>query len=272
MGLISFLFPWFRQGRPIRLNRVLITGASSGIGRALALAFAEQETKLILNARREDLLRELAAEIGKLGSQAAICAGDISEPATRDNLLAAARESFGGLDILINNAGIGAQGRFADADEERLRKIMEVNFFAATELTRHAIPMLRQGVQGVIVNIASILGRRGIPFHSEYCASKFALAGWSEALRAEVAPLGLNVLLVNPGTTETEFKNKLIARQGEMPWVELKGVSAETVAKETLRAIRRRKREIIPSRAGRWLLRANRWIPRLVDDWLARRG
>src|SRR5204862_1887651 len=112
---------------------------------------------------------------------------------------------FGGLDALVNNAGIGALGRFDQADEARLRQVMEVNFFAPAEFVREALPHLKAGNRPIVVNIGSVLGHRAVPEKSEYCASKFALHGFSDALRAELAPLGIDVLLVSPSTTTSEF-------------------------------------------------------------------
>jgi short-subunit dehydrogenase len=258
--------------RTLQDRRALVTGASGGIGRALALELARRGAHLVLVARREEKLRALATEIENLGRRAVIVAGDITEAATRARALAAARDELGGLDLLVNNAGVSAHGRFHEAAPERLRTIMEVNFFAAAELTRAAAPLLQQGRRPMVVNIGSILGHRGIPHNSEYCASKFALRGWSEALRAEFSKLGIDLLLVSPGTTDTEFFDHLIDKRGEVPWTQEKGVPAETVARATVRAIERGRREIIPSRRGRLLTRLSRFLPGLLDRVMARYG
>lgn len=258
--------------RSLQNARALVTGASSGIGRALALELARSGVDLVLVARREAKLIELAAEIERLGRRAIRVVGDITLPETRDAALSAAREELGGLDLLINNAGVSAHGRFQTATPERLRAIMETNFFAAAELIRQSLPLLEQGRQPMVVNIGSILGHRGIPYNSEYCASKFALQGLSEALRAEFKPLGIDLLVVSPGTTDTEFFEHLIDKQGEMPWAQQKGVSAEVVARRTVRAIAAGKQEIIPSLRGWGLVLLNRLFPRTVDRMMARYG
>src|SRR5262249_3368429 len=152
----------------------------------------------------------LAAAIRERGGEAIPVPTDLADPAQRARLVETALTSLGGLDILINNAGVGAMGWFAEANEERLRRIFEVNFFSATELTRLALPPLGKGNRPMIVNVSSVIGRRGIPGCTEYCASKFALAGWSESLRAELAPVGIHVLLVSPGHIKTEFRANLI--------------------------------------------------------------
>ncbi len=167
--------------------------------------------------------------------------------------------------MLVNNAGTSAHGRFADSDEATLRQVMEVNFFAATELTRLALSLLRLGRRPAIVNIGSILGHRGVPLNSEYAASKFALRGWSESLRAELAAESIDVLLVSPGTTDTEFFDHLVAKRADLPWANSKGIPAAVVAEQTVRALERGRREIFPNWRGRALVIANRLFPGLVD-------
>ena len=164
--------------------------------------------------------RKLPQQIAQLGRRAVCVAGDVTDPAARQRALDAARDELGGLDILINNAGVAAHGRFADADPGRLRPIMEVNFFAPVEFIREALPLLRDGRQPIVVNIGSILGHRGCPHKSEYSASKFALHGFSEAVRPELARLGIDVLVVAPGPTESEHFDTLLEDKGELPWGE----------------------------------------------------
>ena len=261
-------------------KRAIVTGASSGIGRELAVQLARQGVSLLLVARREEALQTLREELESIASEnsaaerfiIAIVSGDITEESVRAEILVAAKEKLGGLDMLINNAGTSAHGRFASASEEILRRIMEVNFFSAAELTRSALPMLQKGNHPIVVNIGSILGRRGAPHNSEYCASKFALAGWSEAIRPELNKLGIDLLLVNPGTTETEFFDHVLATQGKTPWPKQKGVPVKLVARAVVRAIRKGKQEIIPSWKGRSLVWLNRLSPRLVDKLMRKWG
>jgi short-subunit dehydrogenase len=258
--------------RIIKGCRVLITGASSGIGRALALELARQGAKLVLNARRRERLEALAGEIAALGGEAELAAGDVTLGEVRHAALAAAQQRFAGLDALVNNAGIGAWGRFDSAAPDRLRRVMEVNFFALVEMTREALPVLRKGRQPIVVNVASILGHRAVPRSSEYCASKFAVRGFSESLRAELAGQGMDLLVVSPGTTESEFVGNLIEKQSEMGWPEQPGVPAEFVAAQTVRAMRLGLHEIIPNRRGRLLVWLNRLTPGFLDRWMARYG
>jgi len=251
---------------------VLVTGASSGIGRALALQLAEQGARVVALARREERLAELQQQAEPARGSVQSVAGDITDAETRGRCLAVCRDKLGGLDALVNNAGISAQGRFEEASPDRLRRIMDVNFFAAVELTREALPLLREGRRPIIVNIGSIIGHRGIPFNSEYCASKFALRGFSEALRSELVPRGIDVLLVSPGTTATEFFDNLLEKQTEMPWAQGDGVPPERVARATIRAMERGRREIIPSGKGRMLVWLNRLAPGVLDRVLQRYG
>ncbi len=259
--------------RSLTNRRVLLTGASSGIGRALALQLAPVGAKLMLLARRETPLLELAEELKRLGAASAEpIVGDVTDPNLRTAVTDRIRNNWGGLDLLINNAGVSAHRRFDSSSTEVLRKIMEVNFFGATELLRETLPLLKTGEDPLLVNIGSILGHRGVPSNSEYCASKFALRGWSEAIRPELAREGIGLLLVSPGTTDTEFFEHLLAKNEQLPWGKQQGVPAEKVATQIISAIERRQHEIFPNWRGKMLELLNRLSPRLVDRIMKRYG
>ena len=196
--------------------------------------------------------------------------GDITDPATRQRAIDAAQSKLGGLDILVNNAGVGATGLFEDAKPERVRRVMEVNFFSLVEMTRLALPALRQGVKPMVVNVSSILGHRGVPYNSEYCASKFAVHGFSESIRTELTRHGIGVLIVSPGTTETEFFDRVIDSTAQPKWPQHRPVSAAEVARQIVRAMQSGRHEIIPYRLGRILCWLNRLSPRLVDRIMER--
>ncbi|QDU57276.1 SDR family oxidoreductase [Aeoliella mucimassa] len=249
--------------------RALVTGASGGIGRALAIELARRGARLLLMARNAERLAEVAAECQTAGGEAHIVAGDVTQSSDRLAALAAATEHYGGLDLLVNNAGVTSSGDFAGSSPEIMRSIFEVNYFAATELTREAIPLLREGNTPMIVNIGSILGHRAIPLTGEYCASKFALTGWTQSLRAELASQGIDVLLVSPGTTNTEFHQNVVKGRSKLPWAGMKGVSAEHVARAAVQAIARGKHEIVPNWRGWWMLVAHRLAPTLLDHVMA---
>lgn len=258
------------QRRKLQGSRILITGASQGIGRAMALAAAQRGARVLVAARSESLLNELTAEIRKAGGTVEPVIADVTNAEDRQKLVDAAQRAFGGLDILVNNAGIGATGQFAEAAEERLRKIFEVNFFGVTETIRLFIPMLKQGVKPAIVNISSIAGKRGIPSRSEYSASKFAIQGFSEALRAELAKDDVDVLVVNPGLTQTNFSQNMLEQKARVKLDHLRGMTAEQAADATLRAIEKGKNEVTLTFKGKLLVWFSRWFPRLTD-WIIRR-
>jgi len=256
--------------RTIAGSRSLVTGASGGIGRAIALELGRLGARVVALARREEPLQTLADAIRAAGGEAEAVVGDVTDPAVRRAALERAQQRFGGLDVLVNNAGVGALGRFEHAEPDVLRRLFEVNFFAAAEMIREALPLLKQGRKPIVVNVSSILGHRGLPRMSEYCATKFALAGLSEALRAEFVPQGIDMLVVSPGTTESEFFDHVVDKHGGAPWPRKHAVPAEAVARATVKAIRRGSHEIIPNNLGRLLCWANRISPWLVDQFMAR--
>ena len=256
--------------RSIQGLRGLITGASSGIGDELARQLAAAGADLLITARRQAPLDALIDETSGLAGRVTAVAGDVTDPDHRERLIDAARNRWGGLDLLVNNAGVGAIGPFSQAGPERLRRLFEVNFFAPVELMRTALPLLRAGRTPVIVNIGSVLGHRAVPRKSEYCASKFALHGFSDALRAELATEGIGVLLVSPSTTRTEFFEHLLEQSNAAVRHPSKGACAATVARQTIRAIRSGRHEIILTPGGKILVWLDRLFPTLAD-WLVSR-
>ena len=256
--------------RRVAGSRILVTGASSGIGRALAELAARRGARVVLAARSDDALTQLADSLRRDGADVVAIRADVTLEADRRLMLDAALQHFGGLDILVNNAGILATGHFADASPDRLRQIMETNFFAAAELMRLAVPVLRQGNRPMIVNIASVTGRRGVPARPEYSASKFALTGLSEAVRAELSKDGIDVLVVHPCLVNTALEKNMLESKGRREWQDRKMTPPDVVALKTLRAIERGKHEIVIGGSGRLMLLVNRVAPRLVDCLMAR--
>ena len=248
----------------------VVTGASSGIGYCLSELLVERGATVIAVARRGERLQQLV-ESAKPGKVVPV-AGDITDPDIRAQIVQTAADAgHGRVDLLVNNAGIGAIGPFAQATEARLRQIMEVNFFAPVELIRGLIPNLRSGREAVICNIGSVLGHRAVPDKSEYCASKFALHGFSDSLRAELAGDGIQVTLVSPSTTRSEFFESLIDTDAETASKSLGSWSPQRVARTTLAAIRKRRSEVICSLGGKVLVYADRLSPPLLNKILARR-
>jgi short-subunit dehydrogenase len=170
----------------------------------------------------------------------------------------------------VNNAGIGATGHFMDSDPEVLRKIFETNFFGLVETTRVFLPLLKQGVTPAIVNISSVVGRRALPARSLYSSSKFAVGGFSEAIRAELAKDGIDVIVVNPGLTQTNFSKNMLEQKAKMQLDHLRGMTSEQVATATLRAVEKGKTEITLTLQGKLLLLVNRFFPWFVD-WKAKK-
>lgn len=248
--------------------RVIVTGASSGIGRALVLELIRGGAKVIAFARRSERLEELEAAVSDSVNLRCL-AGDVTKRGDRAAALELAQRDFGGLDALVNNAGVGALGRFDQADDARLRHIMEVNLFAPAEFIREALPALRAGTKPIIVNVGSVLGHRAVPDKSEYCASKFALHGLSDALRTELATSGIDVLLVSPSTTVSEFFDVASGGAPRRP-SRFGAMSAEAVARQTVAAMKRGRREIILSVSGKLLVWIDRVCPPLAD-WIVAR-
>jgi short-subunit dehydrogenase len=195
---------------------------------------------------------------------------DVTKPEDRQAMVDAAVRHFGGLDILINNAGIGATGHFMDSDPDILRKIFETNFFGTTETTRVFLPLLKQGVTPAIVNISSVVGKRAWPARSYYSSSKFAVAGFSESIRAELAKDGIDVIVVSPGLTQTNFSKNMLEQKAKLQLDHLRGMSSEDVALAVLRAVERGSADVTLTFKGKLLVIVNRLIPWFID-WKAKK-
>ena len=262
--------------RDLTGKRILITGASSGIGWHLAVQLVDAGASVIACARREDKLNELAAAIKAKDETKAksivTCVADVTLPKDRSRLLAVCETNFSGVDILINNAGVGAMGRFDEADEQRMRNVFEVNFFGLVEMTRASLPLLKRGDDPLVVNISSVLGHRGAPLKSEYSASKFAVHGFSDAIRAELAGDGVEILLVSPSTTDSEFFDSAIEDDTKKDWKKGGAMPPEKVAAKTIRAMKKRRHEIILTFGGRILVWLDRMIPGLANRMMAKFG
>lgn len=179
-----------------------ITGASSGFGKSLAEAVLARGERAVLTARRAERLEALAKGHG---DRALAVALDVTDPEQRRQSVGAAIEAFGRIDVLANIAGRGSVGAVEEFAPEQLRAQLELNFFAAAELTREALPYMRKQGSGHVLNLTSVGGVVSLGGFGAYCAGKFALEGWSDALRDEVAPLGIRVTIVEPGNFRTEF-------------------------------------------------------------------
>ena len=245
--------------------RILVTGASQGIGRAICVVAAKRGCKVLAAARSQALLDELAAELRAAGGTVSTVLADVTKPEDREAMVNASKEHFGGMDVLVNNAGIGATGHFMDSDPQILRSIFETNFFGLTETTRAFLPLLKQGVTPAIVNISSVLGKRALPARCLYSASKFAVAGFSESIRAELAKDGIDVLVVSPGLTQTNFSKNMLEQKAKVQLDHLRGMTSEEVAEATMTAIAKGKCDTTLTFRGKLLVLVNRFFPWIID-------
>ena len=244
----------------LRGKNVVVTGASSGIGRATALEMARRGANLVLGARRADRLEEVAAECRRLGVQAVAVPTDVTQAADCRRLI----DTAGEVDVLVNNAGFAVFGPVPGVDLDEARAMIETNYLGALYCTQAVLPRMLARRKGTIVNVSSITGLMGYARMSTYCASKFALTGFTEALRDEVLGSGVRVALVCPGTTETEFFVR--AERGKMPGASrlLPSVQPERVARAVCDAAEDgRYRRILPLLAAIYM-RFKEFSPRFA--------
>lgn len=246
-------------------KRFIVTGASSGVGRAVAVELARRGARVLATARRQDRLDELARSSPSITP----LAGDICDPGFRVRLVSTAAASLGGIDGVVAAAGGGAIGRFRDLSTETFARVMDLDFSAPAELVRGVLPALARGDDPVIVFIGSILGLHPLPLHGEYCAAKAALKSLAGTLRAELAGDGIGVLLVDLGPTQSEFWDALLAGE-RPPWSRGRRMPAETAARAIATAIERRRAEVVPGWQARGYALAARFMPRLIDRAAAR--
>jgi short-subunit dehydrogenase len=259
------------MGRDLTGKRAILTGASSGIGRAVAEELAKYQVRQLLVGRNESELQQTLKQVQALGGEAHLVVADVASEEDRHRIIETAIKQLGGIDLLINNAGVASWGHFSTSEEHVVREIMEVNFFAPVELIRLAIPHLTNGNEPAIVNVSSRSGRKGLPAWSEYSASKFALCGITESLRGEMARFGIDVLLVIPGLTKTAMRDNMLRNEGRAKIDYEKGMEPADVAYKLVKAIRRNWTETVIGSDAKWMLRMNRWFPRLLDYLLARK-
>jgi short-subunit dehydrogenase len=239
----------------IRGKRVILTGASSGIGRALALSFAARGAELTLAARREDRLADLVREIGERSGTApppVAVSCDVSDPADVQNLIGGTVERIGRVDMLVNNAGICVYGEAGRTSIDDYRDLMAVNFYGPLHAMREVMPFMLRQESGLMVNVATVAALHGVPYLAAYAASKAALVALSQSLRAELADTGVRVMLVYPGYTESEIYEHE-RRVGGARRPEFKYAPAEDVAEAIVRAIESGARDLILTRQGRAL-------------------
>ena len=250
---------------------VIITGASSGIGKALAYEFARRGSNIVLGARNYDRLTEIVEDIKQSGGNAICAQTDVSNEVDCKNLILTAIDHYGKIDILINNAGISMRALLKNTDLEVIRKLMDINFWGTVFCTKHALPHILDQ-KGSVVGVSSIAGLKGLPARSGYSASKFAMCGFLESLRAENLKNDLHVLIAYPGFTTSNIRNTSLSadgtQQGESPRDEEKMMSAEEVAKHIYKAVAKRKKKIILTLQGKMLTLINKYFPYMLDNMI----
>jgi short-subunit dehydrogenase len=259
------------QGR-----RVWITGASSGIGEALALAFHNAGAKLVLSARREDELKRVQSACGG-EPNTRVLPMDVTNAEELPEKTRLALSMFGGIDILVLNAGITQRSRTRETDESVYRRLMEVNFFGPETMARSVLPSMLEQKSGHMVVISSVAGKFGVPMRSGYSATKFALHGFFEALRAEEERNGIYVTLVCPGYIRTEISLSALRGDGrkhaKMDSELAQGMPAVECARQIVNGVARKKKEIVVA-AGREkaLVYLKRFFPTVLARMIGRPG
>src|SRR5688572_5638273 len=245
---------------------VAITGGSDGIGKALVDVLIPLGAKIATCGRNQDKLYNLQVQYSNHMLHSIVA--DVSRYDDCKNFINSTIDTFGHIDILINNAGISMRALVDDADVEVLRKVMDINFFGTVYCTKLALHSILER-QGQIVGVSSIAGYRGLPGRSGYSASKFALNGWLESLRTELMDDGVNVMWVCPGFTASNIRNAALNKDakshGDTPLDEAKLMTAEECATHILKAIERRKRTLVLTFQGKQTVFLNKFFPKLAD-------
>ncbi len=248
----------------------LVTGASSGIGAACARAFAREGARVALLARRRERLELLADEIEASGGAALALPADVADAAMVRDAVSQTLARWGRIDVLVNDAGYGFLGSVEVTTPDDFRRIFAVNVIGAVLATQAVLPAMKEARRGHIINISSVIGRRGVPQRAAYAVTKFGIVGFSEALRMEVREHGIHVTVVYPGFTRTEFQEVEIKKEVRlMPSGPIQ--SPEKVAHAIVRAVRRPRPEVYPHRFARFVAILSVVAPGVVDWGIARR-
>lgn len=247
---------------------VIITGASSGIGKSLAYKFAANGSKVVMAARNSSELELIKNDICAQGGEACFFKTDVSKENDCKELIEFTAKKYGVIDILINNAGISMRAIFAELELDVIRRVMDTNFWGTVYCSKYAMPYLLQS-KGSLVGVSSIAGYKGLPGRTGYSASKFAMQGLLEVIRSENLKTGLHVLIACPGFTSSNIRNTALSKdgtmQGESPRDENKMMSSEAVADRIYKAVLKRRRSIILTLQGKMTVLMSRLLPVFVD-------
>jgi short-subunit dehydrogenase len=255
----------------MKLNNkiVIITGASSGIGKSLAHEFARRGATLVLAARQYVTLCEIAQQLQEQYNIKALAVQcDVTLESDCQHLINQAKLTFGQIDVLINNAGISMRALFKDVDVQVLKTLMDVNFWGAVYCTKYALPEITR-TQGSIVGVSSIAGYKGLPGRTGYSASKFAMNGFLDSLRVENLKTGVHVMTACPGFTASNIRNTALNKegnqQGESSMHEEKMMTSEEVAKRIADGVEDRTRTLIMTGQGRLTVLLSKIFPAVLD-------
>jgi short-subunit dehydrogenase len=250
-------------------NVAIVTGASSGIGMETALGLARGGFTVVLAARREDKLKQIAQACQAAGGKnALVVPTDVAREEQVNALVARTVEQFGRVDVMVNNAGYGTFGRVHETDDSQMRRIFDVNFHGLFYGCRAVVPVMMRQRSGHIFNVSSVIGKRGTPFHGPYCATKFAICGLSDSLRVEMLPYGVRVTTVCPALTDTEFFANV---QGDRDR-EAAGYRrmrskqpASVVARKIVATVGRNRPELVFTAGGKFLAVVSALWPKAAD-------
>lgn len=248
---------------------VVVTGGTDGIGRALVERLINEGARVSTCGRNHDKLYRLQTEFASAVLHTMVA--DVSNENDCRRFIEMSLKVHGGIDVLINNAGISMRAELKEASVDVIRKVMEINFFGSVYCTKYALDSLIER-KGTIVGVSSIAGYRGLPGRSGYSASKYALQGWLEAIRTELLESGVNVMWVCPGFTTSNIRNAALNKegdaQGESPMDEDKMMTADECARRILSAIEKRKRTVVMTFQGKQTVFLNRFFPSLADKFV----
>lgn len=248
---------------------VLITGASQGIGRGVALAFAREGARLVLAARSVDRLTQVQKEIHDLGAEAAevlVVPTDVTSSAAVETLVETAMNRFGRIDVLVNNAGIGRVGAVdSETFEEDVHHTLQASLFGMIHLTRRVLPILRQQGAGAIVNMSSVMGRKAFARFGSYAIVMHAVSAFSDALRQELTGSNIRVSVIHPALTATNLLRDADEAQMPPPFRYMTPLSPDEVGRQVVAAVRRNRRRVVLPRTANMLLLGEAFSPRIGD-------
>ena len=247
---------------------VIITGGSSGIGRALAEKFGSHGSKILVTGRNKEQLDKTVQDLQSKGITIEGFVSDVSVENDNKQMAMEAIKKFGSIDVLINNAGISMRALFEEVDLDVVKKVMDINFYGVLYATKYCLPEIIKN-KGSIIGISSIAGYRGLPGRAGYSASKFALNGFLEVLRTEFLKRDVHVMTACPGFTASNIRKSSLtkdgSKQGESPRNETTMMSAEECARHIYQATVKRKNSLVLTTQGKFTVFLNKWFPRLTD-------